>query len=428
MDGMRLAYSALVFLEYCAAFCVLLPELTDGSAEGKERARSWIPVGGSGLLFAYNNYLCVVSAYMILAQPAILGLLFFLFKRRRTGTAVSWALGYLGIVSLAKLLFLLLVGNYERINIIEANSHYGHSFALLGVEGGIVCILLLLLLQIKRKKTDMPQIGRKLAPMLTAVGVVVFAMMLYIMPQGEQLISRQMLALNLCCMLVILSMLLMYGYKLAADTMKRESAFLRERTRQLGEQYRVILTKYEEAAKMQHDAKHRREYLLECLEEGKTEEARAALRKAGEERGKTVIWTGVRYVDFIINSRKEEMDQWEIAFVCEGELQSLPMEGEDACVILGNLLDNAIEAAKQCAEGKRRIRLKISNRNELFQLCLENTSTQRPKVKEGRFCTTKEDRFAHGWGIENVKLLVEKYQGVILFEYDDTFFRVKMQV
>lgn len=44
MDGMRLAYSALVFLEYCAAFCVLLPELTDGSAEGKERARSWIPV------------------------------------------------------------------------------------------------------------------------------------------------------------------------------------------------------------------------------------------------------------------------------------------------------------------------------------------------------------------------------------------------
>ena len=102
---------------------------------------------------------------------------------------------------------------------------------------------------------------------------------------------------------------------------------MRERTRQLGEQYRVILTKYEEAAKMQHDAKHRREYLLECLEEGKTEEARAALRKAGEERGKTVIWTGVRYVDFIINSRKEEMDQWEIAFVCEGELQSLPMEG-----------------------------------------------------------------------------------------------------
>ena len=31
-------------------------------------------------------------------------------------------------------------------------------------------------------------------------------------------------------------------------------------------------------------------------------------------------------------------------------------------------------------------------------------------------------------GIENVKLLVEKYQGVILFEYDDTFFRVKMQI
>ena len=66
-------------------------------------------------------------------------------------------------------------------------------------------------------------------------------------------------------------------------------------------------------------------------------------------------------------------------------------------MILGNLLDNAIEAAKQCAEGKRRIRLNISNRNELFQLCLENTSIQRPKVKEGRFYTTKEDRFAHGW-------------------------------
>ena len=45
-----------------------------------------------------------------------------------------------------------------------------------------------------------------------------------------------------------------------------------------------------------------------------------------------------------------------------------------------------------------------------------------------KFVTTKTDTSAHGYGIESVKHIVEKYQGEINFDYDEVMFQVRIHM
>ena len=68
--------------------------------------------------------------------------------------------------------------------------------------------------------------------------------------------------------------------------------------------------------------------------------------------------------------------------------------------------------------------LNIENVNSVLILKLWNTSCKVPYVKKDRFITDKDDSNVHGWGVESVKSIVNKYNGSIEFKYDETFFEV----
>ena len=109
-------------------------------------------------------------------------------------------------------------------------------------------------------------------------------------------------------------------------------------------------------------------------------------------------------------------------------MYEIPLQDAELGVILGNLFDNAIEAAKKSEQFKRRIFLKICNLNEMFLLHLFNSNTQMQVIVDDRFVTAKEDKYAHGLGVESVKRIVEKYNGDISFQYDDEHFEVDILI
>lgn len=104
------------------------------------------------------------------------------------------------------------------------------------------------------------------------------------------------------------------------------------------------------------------------------------------------------------------------------------MEEAELGIVLGNLFDNAIEAASQCKLQERNIYLKIGNMNQMFLLYMKNNSVKEPWIKNGRFMTTKKDSFAHGLGVESVKRIVEKQNGKICFQYDKEHFEVTILI
>lgn len=103
---------------------------------------------------------------------------------------------------------------------------------------------------------------------------------------------------------------------------------------------------------------------------------------------------------------------------------SLPIENHDLCIILGNLLDNAIEALDQCRNGYLGISMKAEAGVLLLRIVNSYTG---PLRKQGeRFLTSKAASQEHGIGLNNVKQIVEKYHGEMHFKTDDDLFRAEI--
>ena len=94
----------------------------------------------------------------------------------------------------------------------------------------------------------------------------------------------------------------------------------------------------------------------------------------------------------------------------------LPFKGADICLILGNLLENAVEAAQK-VEGKRYIKTKIKyDKNNLLVFVSNSYKGTLMKTKDNRLRTTKSDVENHGVGLPSVYRAVAKYHGTVVID------------
>ncbi len=89
----------------------------------------------------------------------------------------------------------------------------------------------------------------------------------------------------------------------------------------------------------------------------------------------------------------------------------------DIISILGNLLDNALEAAKRCEEGRISVDLYMENRGCLAIFRIENNYVGELRSEKNGLLTTKKDAELHGIGLQNVKRLIDEYNGYMQQEY-----------
>ncbi|MGL5346261.1 MAG: ATP-binding protein [Peptostreptococcaceae bacterium] len=94
----------------------------------------------------------------------------------------------------------------------------------------------------------------------------------------------------------------------------------------------------------------------------------------------------------------------------------------DLCVIVGNLIDNAIEACIKI-DCNRYIKVNASIINNNFSFKIINSYDGHLSINNGLFLTLKKDTFKHGLGISNVKSIVLKCNGFYDFNFSkDEFF------
>ena len=83
--------------------------------------------------------------------------------------------------------------------------------------------------------------------------------------------------------------------------------------------------------------------------------------------------------------------------------ETLGISPIDLYVILGNTLDNALNACSVLCKEKRWIRVKMRKRNQMLLYCISNAKTDQVLIQRlGRY---------HGYGLKNVRRSVEKYTG-----------------
>ena len=126
-------------------------------------------------------------------------------------------------------------------------------------------------------------------------------------------------------------------------------------------------------------------------------------------------------VNAILNAKYYEAIKNDVLFVLKiNDLSDIKVSDEDIVTILSNLLDNAIEAAKQCDVGKRTVKIKLLSEDDVLSIAVTNAYKTEPMLTEdGYIRTTKNNKEEHGWGIRNIVATLEKYNAEYIIDYNN---------
>lgn len=131
--------------------------------------------------------------------------------------------------------------------------------------------------------------------------------------------------------------------------------------------------------------------------------------------------TGNSEIDSILNYKLQEMKNKNVDLKYFITIpKDLEINVFDLNIVLWNLLNNAIEAIEK-AENKYFFISIYFEKNILF-IHTENTYDGKIIKKKETLLTTKENRELHGLGLKSVSSILEKYDGDIIYDYNDIYF------
>lgn len=126
----------------------------------------------------------------------------------------------------------------------------------------------------------------------------------------------------------------------------------------------------------------------------------------------TVLKTGNVMMDAILNSKLTLIAEREIHVDATARVPSeVPISGIDLSVLIGNLLDNAIEACMQLPKEERFIRIYIDIVKKQLYISVTNSRKGEAQRLGSQFISEKGGH--HGLGLTCVDRIVGKYHGFI---------------
>lgn len=139
------------------------------------------------------------------------------------------------------------------------------------------------------------------------------------------------------------------------------------------------------------------------------------------------VMTNSTIISSILQSKKTECELKRIQF----EYQTLfdmiyNISDLELIIILGNILDNAIEATEKVEPKDKAILLTVNQINTYLVIQCTNPYIEKPKLHNGRLITTKSDKTLHGIGLTNVIEVCEKYSGECNFNFEHELFVISI--
>ena len=127
----------------------------------------------------------------------------------------------------------------------------------------------------------------------------------------------------------------------------------------------------------------------------------------------TLYHSGNLQLDSILNAKLAIAEKGQIRIRCDASIPPrLHVSDLDLCVILGNLLDNAIESCRKIKDPDERfIRVYIGILKKQLYISITNATSETVKQRTDHYFTTK--RGDHGHGLKRVDQVVKKYDGYL---------------
>lgn len=190
-------------------------------------------------------------------------------------------------------------------------------------------------------------------------------------------------------------------------------------------QFELMKTSQKTTKSIKHDLINHLTSLYVLAEQDKKEELLDYLSKVIEivNMNQEFASTGNVGIDSIINFKLQEAKKDKIDVTIDLNVpKDIRIPSFDMTVILGNLLDNALNAVKKLDEN-RFVDINIKYTKGRLIIKVENSFDGEVSKEEDMLITSHRDKNNHGFGLQNVKLVLEKYNGTLEFEYDYSNFR-----
>lgn len=140
----------------------------------------------------------------------------------------------------------------------------------------------------------------------------------------------------------------------------------------------------------------------------------------------TVIKTGNVMADAILNSKLNAAKKLNIRLNVKANIpENFPMSDVELCSVLGNMLDNAIEACERLDEGERFMRIYIGKLKGQLYISVQNSAGAIRKEK-GSYLSTKEGE--HGYGLFRIDRVAKKYNGYVNRQNEDGVFATEVMI
>lgn len=186
---------------------------------------------------------------------------------------------------------------------------------------------------------------------------------------------------------------------------------------------------HEAARRLKHDMKNHMLVLTAYLNDSDIEKAKEYVSGIFDKLNQmyTYIETGNAIINYCVNSKLRIANDEKIPFKVEVEnLSFRRVESVDLSAILSNLLDNAIEGSQNVTEPL--IDIIISKRRAYETIVIKNKINHSILAVNPELQTQKAEKKEHGFGLKQMKELVEKYDGMLDIYEENQMFCVMVAV
>lgn len=172
---------------------------------------------------------------------------------------------------------------------------------------------------------------------------------------------------------------------------------------------------------LRHDMNNHFGILQGLLEMGEYTEASSYLESILDNLkvANNFVFAENKKLSVLINSKISKSITLNIPIDTEILTNDFPMDDQDLCAVVGNILENAIEACSKAEHPS--ISFTIEREAGSCIIRCSNTFSVKPVFQNGELKTTKENKEIHGIGTQIIKSIAKKYQGTADFIVDDRF-------
>lgn len=187
--------------------------------------------------------------------------------------------------------------------------------------------------------------------------------------------------------------------------------------------YKMLTEQYRQSERLRHDMKNHIIALTALSQNKEWEKIEDYLKNMeGVVLDTGGDLTGNKAVDALLYQKRKQAEGEDIKWECDVQMPKEYCINEfDLCVLIGNILDNALEACGRMQKDESRfINIQARTVKKCFLIEVKNSMDRKEKFTEG--FTNKDDSQEHGIGLLNVGDVVRGYHGILNLESEKGIF------